>query len=163
VFSSDHGELNGDHGLIYKSTFLDGAVRVPLLVRTPETLGSATAGTVSDCPVEWFDIGPTLVECAGGTLGHQQFARSLMPVLRDPTAHHRDWAVSEIDGELMYRDRQWKMMLNAQGRPYRLFDLENDPRETLNLVADGAAEALIRELRIRVQEQLVRTQVYLNG
>jgi arylsulfatase A-like enzyme len=83
--------------------------------------------------------------------------------LRDPRTAHRDWAISEINGELMYRDRQWKMMLNAQGRPYRLFDLENDPRETINLVADGAAEALIRELRIRVQEQLVRTQVYLNG
>ena len=33
VFVSDHGEMNGDAGLVYKSNFLDGAVRVPLLVR----------------------------------------------------------------------------------------------------------------------------------
>ena len=32
VFASDHGEMNGDYGLIYKSNFLNGAVRVPLLV-----------------------------------------------------------------------------------------------------------------------------------
>ena len=34
VHTSDHGEMNGDYGLIYKSNFLNGAVRIPLLVRT---------------------------------------------------------------------------------------------------------------------------------
>ncbi|MCZ6635282.1 MAG: sulfatase-like hydrolase/transferase, partial [bacterium] len=46
VHMSDHGEMNGDYGLIYKGNFLNGAVRVPLLVRTPETLGSPLAGQV---------------------------------------------------------------------------------------------------------------------
>jgi choline-sulfatase len=89
AFSSDHGEMNGDYGLIYKSNFLDGAVRVPMLLRTPASVDSPNAGRVCDSPVEWFDLGPTLVELAGGTLSHQQFARSLLPVLSAPDAEQR--------------------------------------------------------------------------
>lgn len=37
VFCSDHGEMNSDYGLIYKSNFLNGAVRIPFIVRTPDT------------------------------------------------------------------------------------------------------------------------------
>ena len=72
AFTSDHGEMNGDYGLIYKSNFLNGAVRVPMLLRTSDTVGSPLAGRTCDSPVEWFDLGPTLVELAGGTLAHQQ-------------------------------------------------------------------------------------------
>ncbi len=159
LFSSDHGELNGDYGLIYKETFLNGAVRVPLLVRTPATMHSSVAGSVAKTPVEWFDIGPTLVELAGGTLSHVQFARSLCPVLEDPEAAVRDFAVSEYDGEIMYMDQRWKLFISGEGKPYRLFDLEADPNETANLIADPATSVLQAELRIRIQEHLVRTQV----
>ena len=62
VFCSDHGEMNGDYGMIYKSNLLNGAVRIPLLVRTPETVKNAAEGLVCESPVEWIDIGPTLVE-----------------------------------------------------------------------------------------------------
>ena len=162
VFSSDHGELNGDYGLIYKSTFLNGAVRVPLLIRTPDTTRSPAAGVVSDCPVEWFDIGPTLVEVAGGELKHQQFGRSLCPAIENPEMEHRDFAISELSGELMYLDRKWKMVLNDDGVPYLLFDLENDPNELSNLVSDGSTKKAQVELRLRIQERLVRTQVQLS-
>ena len=59
AFTSDHGEMNGDCGLIYKKNFLDGAVRVPMLIRTPET-ARCRAGqrdTTCDAPVEWIDLG----------------------------------------------------------------------------------------------------------
>ena len=163
VSSSDHGELNGDYGLIYKNTFLNGAVRVPLLVRTPDTVRSPAAGTVSDCPVEWFDIGPTLVQVAGGELKHQQFGRSLCPVVENPEAGHRDFAISEISGEIMYLDRKWKMVLNEDGVPYLLFDLESDSGESHNLVGDGSASRTQVGLRLRIQEHLVRTQIQLSG
>jgi choline-sulfatase len=159
VFSSDHGELNGDCGLIYKETFLNGAVRVPLLVRTPETVKRQTGGRVADSPVEWFDIGPTLVELAGGEPGHRHFARSLCPVLEDVAAPHRDFAVSEVHGEIMYLDKKWKMALNAEGLPYLLFDIENDPQEQRNLAGDASLETVRTELRLRLQEHLVRTQI----
>ena len=161
VFSSDHGELNGDCGLIYKETFLNGAVRVPLLVRTPGTLKGDNGGAVADCPTEWFDIGPTLVELAGSTLKHAQFAKSLCPVINVPESEHRCFAISELKGEIMYMDKRWKLLINADGLPYCLFDLEQDPDETHNLVTEESTIQTQKEIRMRIQEHLVRTQVRL--
>ena len=94
VLCSDHGEMNGDHGLIYKSNFLDSALRVPLLVKGP-----GVARGVCEGPVEWFDVGPTLAEFAGTELDFEQFAVSLMPSLRDPAvATTRRCAVGDLRG-----------------------------------------------------------------
>jgi choline-sulfatase len=163
VFSSDHGEMNGDHGLIYKETFLNSAVRVPLLIRTPETFKSSAAGSVCNSPAEWFDIGPTITDLAGGAMEHQQFAKSLCPVLEDPETLHRDFAVSEIHGEIMYMDNHWKMALNASGVPYLLFDLKNDPDEINNLVDMTEYSGKQTELRLKLQEHLVQNQVRLTN
>ena len=131
VHTSDHGEMNGDYGLIYKSNFLNGAVRIPLLVRTPDNVN---AGQLCESPVEWIDIGPTLIEMAGGELAHRQFGKSLCPVLTEPEATHRDFAISEIQGEIMLLNQAWKAALNANGEVYLLFDVQNDPNETITLL-----------------------------
>ena len=123
VLCSDHGEMNGDHGLIYKSNFLDSAVRVPLLVKGP-----GVARGVCEGPVEWFDVGPTLADFAGTELDFEQFAVSLMPSLCDPGVATRSDALSEIYGEVMVMDTRWKCTVNAEGRAYLLFDLEQRPR-----------------------------------
>jgi choline-sulfatase len=159
VFSSDHGEMNGDHGLIYKMQFLNGAVRVPLLVRTPATVAGAGCGTVSQSPAEWFDIGPTLVELAGGQLQHQQFARSLLPVLGEPGKEHRPFAVSEIAGEVMIMDRQWKLVFNRRGEPYLMFDQVTDPAETVNRAGDPAVAEVIERMREDLFRHLLQTQL----
>jgi choline-sulfatase len=158
VHMSDHGEMNGDCGLIYKSNFMNGAVRVPLLVRTPETLGSSLAGQVCDSPVEWFDVGPTLVELAGGELEHRQFAQSVCPVVADPTREHRTEGISEYGGDVMLLDREWKIALNQGGLPYLLFDVQNDPGETRNLA--GEMPEVENRLRLRILERIAEAQVY---
>ena len=159
VFVSDHGEMNGDAGLVYKSNFLDGAVRVPLLVRAP----GMAQGAVCTSPVEWFDIGPTLVELAGGEIDYAQFARSLCPVLSEPNAAHRSEAISELDGEVMLLDEQWKVVLNAEGQVYMLFDVCNDPHESANIAGDPAMRAVEDALRLRVLDRLLQTQLRGSG
>lgn len=101
VFCSDHGEMNGDHGLIMKNQFLNGAVRVPLVLRAPDTLKNHARAAVSSSPVELFDVGLTLVELAGGTLAHRQNGKSLCPSLINPAQEHRSIAVSQLRGETM--------------------------------------------------------------
>ena len=159
VFSSDHGEMNGDHGLIYKMQFLSGAVRVPLLVRTPATAAAGHGGAVSNSPAEWFDIGPTLVELAGGELKHQQFARSLLPTVADPHREHRPFAVSEYAREVMIMDEQWKLVLNRDGQPYLLFDQVNDSDECVNRVDDPAVADVIDPMRAELLSHLLQTQI----
>ena len=161
VHTSDHGEMNGDHGLIYKSNFLNGAVRIPLLVRLPKVSGLQTPPTGITCesPVEWLDIGPTLVELAGGELEHRQFGKSLCPVLTDPEATHRDFAISEIEGEIMLLNREWKAVLNADGEIYLLFDVQNDPNETDNLAGKPEVADVETALRLQILERLMQTQL----
>ena len=156
VHTSDHGEMNGDYGLIYKSNFLNGAVRIPLLVRMPN---NPNAGTVCESPAEWIDIGPTLVELTGGELQHRQFGRSLCPVLTNSEATHRDFAISEIQGEIMLLNREWKAALNADGEVYLLFDVQNDPDEIHNLAGKPEVADVETALRLQILERLMQTQL----
>ena len=133
VFSSDHGEMNGDYGLIYKSNFLNGAVRIPLLVQTPETLKNDNQNRICHSPVEWIDIGPTLVELAGGNLKHQQFGKTLTPTLKNTEDHHREYATSQLAKETMLINREWKIALNRENNAYLLFNVHDDPTEENNL------------------------------
>jgi choline-sulfatase len=160
VMCSDHGEMNGDYQLIYKANFLNGAVRVPLLIRTPETVGSPLAGQVCESLVEWFDVGPTLVELAGGTMEHRQFAKSLCPVLKDPTAEHRSEAISEYGGDIMLLNHEWKIAINQEGKTYLLFDVKNDPDEVNNLAGVPEMAEVEQVLRLRILERVASAQVY---
>ena len=155
AFTSDHGEMNGDHGLIAKSNFYDGAVRVPLIVRTP---GAEYSGVVNDSPAETVDLGPTLVELAGGELGYRQFGKSLTGALDG--GRHREDALSEIEGEFMLMNDEWKIGLNSEGQTYMLFNRRNDPDEEQNLAGLSEHRGVADAMRLRILERIAQSQVY---
>ncbi len=161
VFVSDHGEMNGDFGLIYKENFFNSAVKVPLIIKTPEMIDTTTQGTSYDEMVEFFDIGPTLVECAGGVTSYQHFAKSLGQAIARPNIVHREEALSEVRGEVMLSNKEWKIVFNQQGAPYLLFDLIHDPLELTNLVNDSHYKHVIDDFRIRLCQRLISTQRYI--
>ena len=147
VFTSDHGETLGDHGLIQKGCrFYEGLVRVPLIWSCP---GRIERSVVSDALVELTDKAPTLLDMAGIEVpGHMQ-GRSLRPILegRADPGHHRDFVRSEFydaldlpDGSLatMYRDRRHKLVTYHKQGLGELFDLQADPWEHETLWDDPA-------------------------
>lgn len=155
VLIADHGELNGDFGLIYKSVLLGPAVRIPMVIAVPQGLRGGTSGAVADTVVELTDIGPTLLDLAGAG---EKFGRgaSLVPVLETPGTVHRDVALSGFRHEWMATTPSWKIAVNRQGTPYLLFDLENDPYERRNLAGmrqyRDVEEQLLSQLQQRVGE-----------
>ena len=155
VFTSDHGEHNGDHGLIYKGTFLDPSARIPLLVSRPGDPG----GQVADTPCELLDLGATMAELAGAELDFAQFSRSLLPACTDPGVQVRDYAVSEHRGELMLATREYKLLLKRDGQPYALLDRTADPDEQHDLSTDPAHRHTLTELRLAAQEFLLANQL----
>jgi arylsulfatase len=159
LFTSDHGEMNGDYDLIHKSNFLNPAVRIPLIASTPEMKGSSLSGKIIDSPVELFDAGPTLSDFAGARIGYRHFARSLAPLLQDPNADHRAFGMSELLHEIMYLDREWKLMLNRDREPYRLFDVKKDPHEMEDLMGQKEHEDLIAELKRKVLDRCEHTEI----
>ena len=146
--------LIDDHGLIYKMNFYDGALRVPLIVRTP---GPDNSGVVNDSLAENSDLGPTLVELAGGSIEYQQFARSLTGAL-DGSAHRED-VLSEFVGEFMLMTDEWKIAVNREGQTYMLFDRQNDPGETRNLAGLPDYQCDADALRLRLVERVVQSQL----
>ena len=154
AFTSDHGEMNGDHGLSGKSNFYDGAIRVPLIIRAP---GRTRAGCVNPALVEMCDLGPTLVELAGGAIGYQQFARSLAGVLEGGS--HREDALSEYNGEFMLMTDTWKMALNRQGETCMLFNRFDDPGEERNLAAVPEYQADVDAMRQRLLVRITQSQL----
>jgi choline-sulfatase len=144
VFSSDHGEMNGDQGRLYKSNFLESALRVPLIIDIPGHANAADAkNSICDALVELVDLGPTFLEAAGVESPRGQMGRSVLGCMdsagkRNHQTRHREFQISEYDHEAMIFDGRWKLAANAQGEAYLLFDLDRDPGEQENLACDGA-------------------------
>jgi arylsulfatase A-like enzyme len=79
VFTSDHGDSMGDHGIIQKQNFFyDSFCRIPLIVRAP---GRAVVGETREGPVSLVDLTPTLLELAGVDAPHGVQGTSLVPAL----------------------------------------------------------------------------------
>lgn len=93
VVFSDHGEYLGDFDLIEKwpSGTDDCLARDPLVIAGP----GIPAGRVVDDMVELIDIVPTILDLAGVEPDYDHFGRSLLPVLADPGAGHREFAFTE--------------------------------------------------------------------
>jgi arylsulfatase len=165
VLWSDHGEGCGDHGRLYKYTFYEYSVRVPLIVRWP---GHVQAGTTSDALAEIVDVFPTLLEAAGAPPSDRCQGRSLAPVLRDPHVAHRDSQLSEIKygghpRNLMLRTRRWKYACDEGGLGFMLHDLVDDPMEQHNLAGQPAYASIERELRDQLFQRLMRDQPVLRS
>ena len=95
IFTSDHGETLGDHGLLYKGCrFYEGLVRVPLIFRWP---GQVQAGVQSDALVELLDKTSTIVDVARADGLDELQGRSLWPLLAGEVSPetHRDFVRSE--------------------------------------------------------------------
>ncbi len=158
IFTSDHGEMLGDHGLIQKGCRLyEGLVRVPLIFSWPEHF---KAGLVSDALVELTDLAPTLLALAGQEAPERMHGRSLLPILSGeaPPDHHREFvrceyydAIDMPDGTFatMYRDERYKLMVYHGHGLGELYDLEEDPGEFENLWDDPERQALKLDLMQR--------------
>ena len=159
VFTSDHGEMLGDHGLLYKGCrFYEGLVRVPLLFSWP---GRIESGLRSEALVELIDLSATLLELAGIKAPEAVQGRSLLPILHgdaDPD-HHRPFVRSEYFDALddsftvgslshatMYRDDRYKLCLYHSHGLGELYDLGEDPWEYTDLWDHPDYQALKGEL-----------------
>ncbi len=148
VFSSDHGEMLGDHGLMAKKVFHDGAVNVPCIFRPP----SGGVAWQSNALTDHLDIAATLLDITGSEAFAESDGSSLMPLIRagenaTDAPSHKEAVLSEIGvpphAFSMVRTDRYKMAVNATTRePLDLYDMLDDPRELHNRVNDPALRAV---------------------
>ena len=146
IFTSDHGELLGDHGMYLKGPHMyDCSIRVPLIISWPAAF---KAGLKSDALVELVDIVPTLLTSAGLPIPDRVQGKSLFDICTGvaDARTHRDYTFTEYYvGQPFHRKlaetpllttirtREAKITCYAGVEPGELYDLKSDPGEHVNL------------------------------
>ena len=167
LYSTDHGDLLGDHGLYLKGpTPYEALLRVGLIARGP----GIPAGRVIEDPVSTLDLPATFCDYAGAALDDDCQSRSLRPLLEARSGASRDVAYSEwnvnssrcgVALELRtVRTSTTKLTMDLPSGAGEMYDLTNDPYEMQNLFDDAGYKAMRKE-----HEDMIRSRpgVELNG
>ncbi|OPZ04434.1 MAG: Arylsulfatase [candidate division BRC1 bacterium ADurb.BinA364] len=175
IFTSDHGEMLGDHGLLYKGCrFFEGLTHVPLIVSWP---GRFRAGLRSEALVELVDLAPTLLEAAGLPAPPTMQGKSLLPILegRADPGFHKPHVVSEYNDALgmaqgrapgsksdhshgsMVFDGRYKTCVYHGHGVGEIYDLQTDPGEFRNLWFEPEHRELKSELLLRHLDAMMAT------
>ena len=152
VFTSDHGEMLGDHHLWRKSYGLESSAHIPFIMTAPESV-IPVSNVENNHLVGWEDVMPTFLHAAGATVPDTVEGRNLFEVTSGAPSsawrhyYHGEHAASyHPDNANQYiTDGRWKLIWNPITGEDLFFDLENDPGETMDRAADaGAAQELAR-------------------
>ena len=161
VFLGDNGLLEGEHGMVDKRTMHEPSIRIPIIARYP----ALAQGKVEQKQVLTCDLGPSLLELCGAPAITNTDGKSWVKLVR---AGDPDWRTAwfyEYNYEKQFpytpnlrgvRTDRWKYMHYPHGPKIdstpdkhlaELYDLQNDPEERKNLVADPAHAATVVDLK----------------
>jgi len=175
VFTSDHGDLLGDHGMLEKRSFYEESARVPLLISIPAL---STSQTQVEGSFSQIDLVPTLLNLLGQDIPAHLHGESRIEVLHGTDSLHennvvvewngireghfdRSQATLEIDrmNHSMWRSiihDRWKLNL-CSGDQNELFDLNNDPYEEINLFNNPEHKDRVRDMAAKLRVWQNRT------
>ena len=162
IFTSDHGEMLGDHGIYLKGPyFYEPAIRVPLIISGPNMLNN---GQHSDALVELVDLAPTLMEASNLEPFQGMQGQSILPMLSGVKSldSHRDdvyceyynamgWHREPKANATMVRNSRYKIVAAHGTESGELYDLETDPNETHNLWNNSD----YKDLKLTMQDRLI--------
>jgi arylsulfatase len=158
VYTSDHGEMAGDHGLMSKCLLYEGAVRVPLVVRPP----GGCAPRVVDDLVEHLDVPATVRALLGAGPVPGGEGRSLAGYVTGDDPEPRAVSVSENWGFASFETDsalgRWKLVVDEDRvEPCQLFDLAADPAEDVDLARSPDHAEVVAELLATVVRPFLAT------
>ncbi len=143
IYTSDHGEMAGSHGLMSKCVLYEGSVRVPLIMRPP----GGCESRVVDSLVEHLDVPATLRNIAAAPDIPDGQGRSLLGAVHGGSAEPRAVTVSENWGFAVFETDRHKLVVDEDAvTPCQLFDLHEDPEEDSDLLPDPLMAPVAEEI-----------------
>ena len=157
IMVSDHGDMMGEFGRLFKGVSEEGSLGIPFFIRWP---GHVRGGVVADAPVSLIDVLPTIFDALDLSPLPTARGSSLLPLINgmeDPL----DRVVYAMDLRaepflfLTVRDWRWKLTIRREGAGKlgaRFYDMKNDPWELRDLAKDPAVRAPRERLRAMLSE-----------
>jgi len=155
VFTSDHGDLCGEHGRLNKGVPYEGSARIPFLMYCP---GEIPAGTVVDSALSNVDFTPTVLNLMDVPLKHTVHGRDASALFRGDNPEWNDIAFIRSTGSrgqanawLAAVTQQYKLVYSTNEVPW-LIDLQADPNELTNRFSDPALQDQIVKMTQQLHE-----------
>ena len=162
IFSADHGELLGDHGLLFKGPFhYDCLIKAPLIIRLGDQIPH---GARCNEITQHVDLMPSILEFTGSPTPPCVQGRSLGPLLRGDRGAGYEYALVEhncYDWGLKIktiRGKRWKLTYYAGEEFGELYDLNADPEEFFNLWDNPEYREIRMELSKKLLDRLIDTE-----
>ena len=153
VFTSDHGDMLGDHYLWRKTYAYEGSAHIPLIVSPPLT-GARAKTAVADQVVELRDIMPSLLEAADVPIPATVDGSSVLPIVNGASPSWRThihgehcWCYSHEQEMHYVTDGLRKFVWLPRVGVEQFFNLEDDPGESVNRVDNPDARAEVEHWR----------------
>jgi arylsulfatase A-like enzyme len=152
AFTSDHGDMLGDHGQYAKALLYESSAKVPLIMMPTADYEQLGHHQVDERLVELCDIMPTLLDMAGIPVPDSVDGMSLL------SENRREYLYAEHyendHATRMVRDERFKLIYYLVGNHFQLFDLQNDPHELHNLADDPDFSKVLEALETKLITQL---------
>ena len=153
VFTSDHGDMLGNHGMVAKRVFYEASAKVPMILMGPKDDPRLAEGTADDRLVGLQDVMPTLLDLCGLDVPDSVDGVSMLSTARRD--HFYGECGEDDHASRMVRDARHKLIYYPVGNHFQLFDMHDDPRELVDLAADPAHAGVRERLTM-----LLRAEVY---
>jgi len=162
IFSSDHGDGLGHHGLVSKSKMVDSSWRVPMIVVTPDrkrkgqeddehlSIGVDVPATICD----YADVPP---------LPKMTIGKSLRPLVEEKSTDWHEYIVGENwngEAKIGIRDASHKTIFYGDGGQICIYDLEADPLEMNDLFGTPEGKSVLAKHKKHLRDYLDKIEVY---
>lgn len=152
IFTSDHGDMMGDHHMGAKFTYTEGAAHVPFIVKPPDGIFNELKGKRSDILAELCDIYPSVLEMVGIKKPENLDGESIFDLLK--AKEDRPFYGSFNKTNFCSMKNNIKYIFCSLGGGELLFDLNKDPYEKHNLINDNSYKDTLEDLRKSVLENI---------
>ncbi len=142
IFTSDHGDMLGDHNLWRKTYAYEGSAHIPMIVKLPKDMGKPACREV-DAPVMLMDVMPTILDVLGLEIPDTVDGSSMLPLMMGDSSNWREYVHGEHSvcydetNEMQYlADGKFKYVWLPRLGMEQLFDLTEGPGELRDLSSD---------------------------
>ncbi|MGQ7249058.1 sulfatase-like hydrolase/transferase [Halomonas sp. V046] len=151
-FTGDHGDMLGDHGLYAKRLMYEGSAKVPMILVDVRHGTRLKGGDEDGRLMGLQDLMPSLLDLAGLPVPEGIDGLSVVGDRRRSIFYGE--SLTGVRASRMVRDARYKLIWYPAGNHFQLFDLEQDPQERVDRIADVGLEAVVAALKDELRARL---------